>query len=84
MRLVLDAGGDPSDPIAAEAAARSLRAGDLERDDLREPVADAAAAAWATAVGCISGVSMISLSRACFSGTRVCLSRLRKMLPAWA
>ncbi len=46
-RLVLDAGGDPGDPRAAEAAARALRPGDLERGDLRGPVADAAAAAVA-------------------------------------
>jgi len=43
-RLVLDAGGDPADPRAAEAAARALRPADLERGDLRGPVADAAAA----------------------------------------
>ena len=46
-RLVIDAGGDPSDPATAEAAARRLRPSDLERDDLRGPVADAAAAAVA-------------------------------------
>jgi cytidylate kinase len=46
-RLVLDAGGDPSDPATAAAAARRLRPADLERDDLRGPVADAAAAAVA-------------------------------------
>lgn len=46
-RLVLDAGGDPADPKAAEAAARALRPADLERGDLRGPVADAAAASVA-------------------------------------
>ena len=44
---MLDAGGDPADPAAAEAAARALRPEDLERGDLRGPVADAAAAAVA-------------------------------------
>jgi CMP/dCMP kinase len=43
-RLVLDDGGDPADPEAAEAAARGLRAADLERGDLRGPAPDAAAA----------------------------------------
>ena len=46
-RLVLDAGGDPADPQAAEAAARRLQSADLARDDLRGPVADAAAASVA-------------------------------------
>jgi len=46
-RLVLDDGGDPADPVAAEKAARALRTEDLERHDLRGPVADAAAAAVA-------------------------------------
>jgi CMP/dCMP kinase len=46
-RLVLDAGGDPADPQAAETAARALVPADLGRDDLRGPVADAAAAAVA-------------------------------------
>ncbi|HEX5327588.1 MAG TPA: (d)CMP kinase [Acetobacteraceae bacterium] len=43
-RRVLDAGGDPSDPKTAEAAARLLAAADLERADLRGRDADAAAA----------------------------------------
>jgi cytidylate kinase len=47
-RRVLDAGGDPSDPMAAEAAARSLRSTDMERSDLRGPQADAAAASVAS------------------------------------
>jgi cytidylate kinase len=47
-RRVLDAGGDPADPIAAEAAARALRPEDWSRTDLRLPVADAAAAAVAS------------------------------------
>jgi CMP/dCMP kinase len=46
-RLVLDAGDDPADPAAAEAAARALRPADLNRGDLRGPVADAAAASVA-------------------------------------
>lgn len=46
-RRLLDDGGDPADPMAAEAAARALRAGDLDRGDLRGPAADAAAAAVA-------------------------------------
>lgn len=50
-RRVLDAGGDPHDPAAAEAAARALRPQDLGRSDLRGPVADAAAAAVAAIPG---------------------------------
>ncbi|HXA22964.1 MAG TPA: (d)CMP kinase [Acetobacteraceae bacterium] len=46
-RLVLDAGADPADPKAAETSARALRPVDLERSDLRGPVADAAAASVA-------------------------------------
>ncbi|MFB9969429.1 (d)CMP kinase [Pseudoroseomonas cervicalis] len=46
-RRVLDAGADPRDPVAAEAAARGLTPGDLARDDLRGPAADAAASAVA-------------------------------------
>ena len=42
-RRVLDAGGDPADAAAAEAAARALRAVDLERGDLRGPPVDGAA-----------------------------------------
>ncbi len=51
-RRVLDAGGDPADPFAAEAAARMLCTDDLKRPDLRGPEADAAA----TAVAAIRGV----------------------------
>lgn len=51
-RRVLDAGGDPADPVSAEAAARALRPEDLQRDDLRGSVADAAA----TAVAAVPGV----------------------------
>lgn len=47
-RRVLDAGGDPRDPAAAVAAARSLSAADLDRGDLRGPQADMAASAVAT------------------------------------
>jgi cytidylate kinase len=50
-RRVLDAGADPADPLAAEAAARALAAADLERHDLRGPQADAAAAAVAAIPG---------------------------------
>jgi cytidylate kinase len=46
-RLVLDAGADPGDPRASEAAARALQPSDLNRSDLRGPQADAAAAAVA-------------------------------------
>jgi cytidylate kinase len=48
---VLDAGGDPGDPAAAESAARSLRPADLDRPDLRGPTADAAAASVASIPG---------------------------------
>ncbi len=50
-RLVLDAGADPSDPLAAEAAARRLDANDLGRGDLRGPAADAAASSVAAVPG---------------------------------
>ncbi len=50
-RRVLDAGADPADPAAAEAAARALLPADLDRDDLRNPPADAAAAAVAALPG---------------------------------
>ncbi len=47
-RRVLDAGGDPTDPATAAAAARALRPEDFARTDLRGPQADAAAAAVAS------------------------------------
>jgi cytidylate kinase len=47
-RRMLDAGGEPSDPEAATAAARALRPDDLARGDLRGPEADTAAAAVAS------------------------------------
>lgn len=50
-RRVLDQGGDLADPAVAEAAARALQPGDLERGDLRGPAADAAAAAVASVPG---------------------------------
>jgi CMP/dCMP kinase len=50
-RRVLDAGADPADAAAAEAAARALVPADLERGDLRGPVADAAAASVAAIPG---------------------------------
>ncbi len=50
-RRVLDANGDPADPGSAGAAARALQPDDLQRDDLRGPVADAAAAAVAAIPG---------------------------------
>lgn len=46
-RRVLAMGGDPFDPAAAEAAARSLTPADMERADLRGPEADRAASAVA-------------------------------------
>ncbi len=46
-RRVLDAGGDPADPVSAERHAAALTAADLSRDDLRGPAADAAASAVA-------------------------------------
>ena len=50
-RLVLDDGGDPADAAVAEAAARRLRADDLNRADLRGPAADAASSAVARHFG---------------------------------
>jgi cytidylate kinase len=50
-RRVLDTGGDPADPLVAETAARALTPADLERQDLRGPQADAAAAAVAAIPG---------------------------------
>ena len=41
-RRVIDAGADPSDAAAAEAAARGVRAEDLARGDLRGPPVDQA------------------------------------------
>ncbi|MBR0652609.1 (d)CMP kinase [Roseomonas terrae] len=46
-RRVLDRGADPRDAAEAEAAARSLTPDDLERPDLRGPMADMAASAVA-------------------------------------
>nr|WP_198371203.1 (d)CMP kinase [Roseomonas rosulenta] len=46
-RRVLDAGADPRDALCAEAAARALVPADLERGDLRGPMADMAASAVA-------------------------------------
>jgi cytidylate kinase len=42
-RRVLDIGGDPADPVVAQAAARALTAADTKRADLRGPDADRAA-----------------------------------------
>src|SRR5262245_60241563 len=50
-RRVLIMGEQPSDAAAAELAARLLRSADLERTDLRDPEADAAAAAVASVSG---------------------------------
>lgn len=50
-RRVLDTGGDPFDPAAAEAAAVALQAEDLARPDLRGPEADAASSAVAQHAG---------------------------------
>jgi cytidylate kinase len=46
-RRLLDAGADPRDAARAEAAARALTPADLERPDLRGPMADMAASAVA-------------------------------------
>ena len=46
-RRVLDAGADPRDAARAEAAARALLPADLDRADLRGPMADMAASAVA-------------------------------------
>ncbi|MDW8398907.1 MAG: (d)CMP kinase [Acetobacteraceae bacterium] len=46
-RRVLDRGADPRDAAIAEAEARALTEADLERPDLRGPVADMAASAVA-------------------------------------
>jgi cytidylate kinase len=50
-RRVLDAGQDPGDPDAATVAARALVPSDLQREDLRGAVADAAAATVASVPG---------------------------------
>jgi len=47
-RRALDAGADPADPAATEAAAMALQTCDLARADLRGPQADAAASQVAT------------------------------------
>jgi CMP/dCMP kinase len=47
-RRVLDAGAEPSDPVATEAEARALQPADLDRADLRSPDVDRAAAAVAS------------------------------------
>jgi cytidylate kinase len=46
-RRVLDEGADPRDATRAEAAARALQPADLQRADLRGPMADMAASAVA-------------------------------------
>jgi cytidylate kinase len=50
-RRVLDAAGDPKDPATATAAARTLLPADLDRADLRGPVADDTAALVAAIPG---------------------------------
>ena len=50
-RRVLAAGGDASDAVSAESAARALEPADLDRNDLRGPQADAAAASVASIPG---------------------------------
>jgi cytidylate kinase len=50
-RRVLDAGGDPADVLAAEAAARALCPEDLERGDLRGPPVDDASSRVASFPG---------------------------------
>ena len=55
---VLDTDGDPANPETAEAAANALQPADLNRNDLRNPAVDRAAAAVAS----ISGVRAALLS----------------------
>jgi len=50
-RLVLNAGRDPNDPVVAVAQAERLAPGDLERNDLRTPEVDQAAASVASIPG---------------------------------
>jgi cytidylate kinase len=50
-RRVLDTGGDPNDAKTAENTALTLQPPDLDRDDLRGPQADAAAASVASIPG---------------------------------
>lgn len=50
-RRVLDAAGNPKDPTTAAAAARALVPSDLDRSDLRGPIADDAAASVAAIPG---------------------------------
>ena len=50
-RRVLDAGADPADPVAAEAAAQALRVEDLARGDLRGAEADQASSLVAAHAG---------------------------------
>jgi len=50
-RRVLDAGGEPADPLAAEAAALALQPSDMDRSDLRGPIADGAASQVAAIPG---------------------------------
>ncbi|WP_207537689.1 (d)CMP kinase [Sabulicella rubraurantiaca] len=50
-RRVLDAGADPADPVAAEAAARALHPEDTARGDLRGPAQDQAASKVAAIPG---------------------------------
>jgi len=50
-RRVLDAGGNPADPLTAEAAALALEPADMDRPDLRGPAADDAASKVAAIPG---------------------------------
>ena len=50
-RRVLDAGADPGDAVAATTAAEALEPADLQRTDLRGPVADAASSQVASVPG---------------------------------
>jgi cytidylate kinase len=50
-RLLLDAGQNPADPLAATAAAKTLTEADLARTDLRGPDADMAASQVASIPG---------------------------------
>ena len=50
-RRLLDQGGHPHDPVAAEQAAAALQPADLDRTDLRTPEVDRAAASVASIPG---------------------------------
>ena len=67
-RRVLDAGQNPADPAAAEAAARALIPTDLDRTDLRGPEADAASSGVAVHQGVRSALVAFQRSFAATAG----------------